>query len=45
LFAIAERRLVRPLTLPARRICHRFGLSPATAVTVAELAGFRVEGR
>jgi hypothetical protein len=44
LFAAAGRRLARPLPLPARRIHDRFGLSPATAVVTAELAGFPTEG-
>ena len=44
LFAHAERRLARPLPLPARRIRNRFGLSPAAAVITAELAGFAMEG-
>ena len=30
--------------LPARRIRDRFGLSPATAIATAELAGFPTEG-
>jgi hypothetical protein len=36
----SERRLARPLPLPARRIRDRFGLPPAVAVVTAELAGF-----
>jgi hypothetical protein len=44
LFASAERRLARPLNLPARRIRERFGLSPAAAAITAELAGFTMEG-
>ena len=44
LFAGAGRRLARPLPLPARSIRDRFGLSPATAVVTAELAGFSTEG-
>jgi hypothetical protein len=42
---IAERRYVGPLSLPARRIRERFGLSPAAAIVTAELAGFTGEGR
>ena len=44
LFTAASRRLARPLPLPARRIRDRFGLSPSTAVTTAQLAGFPMEG-
>jgi hypothetical protein len=43
LFASAERRLARPLPLLAWRIRNRFGLSPATALVTAELAGFPTE--
>ena len=35
LFASAERRLARPLNLPARRIRERFGLWAARAVEAA----------
>ena len=45
LFAAAGRRLARPLPLPVRRIRDRFGLSPATALVTAELAGFSTEAR
>jgi hypothetical protein len=45
LFVAAGRRFARPLPLPARRIRDRFGLSPATAIVTAELAGFATEGR
>jgi hypothetical protein len=44
LFTAADRRFARPLPLPARRIRDRFGLSPATAIVTAELAGFPTEG-
>ena len=40
----AERRLARPLPLPARRIRDRFGLSAAAAAITAELAGFAMGG-
>ena len=41
----AERRLARPLPLPARRIRDRFGLSAAAAAITAELAGFMTGDR
>ena len=46
LFEWAEHQLRNyRLPLPARRIRDRFGLSPATAIVTAELAGFATEGR
>jgi hypothetical protein len=42
---VAERRFSRPLSLPARRIRDRFGLSAAAAVITAELAGFTMGER
>lgn len=40
LFAAAERLRVRALPLPARRLARRLGMSSATALAVAEAAGF-----
>jgi hypothetical protein len=43
LFDHADANRVRDLPLLARRLVRRWGLSPATARNVAELAGFSVE--
>ncbi len=42
LFAAAERSRIRALPLPARRLARRLGMSPSTALMVAEAAGFLV---
>lgn len=42
LFAAAERSRVRALPLPARQLARRLGMPPATALAVAEAAGFRL---
>ena len=44
LFAAAGASLPARCRCPARRIRDRFGLSPATAIVAAELAGFLTEG-
>ena len=44
LFDAAERAHVRMLPLAARRLARRLSLPSATARTVAEAAGFAVEG-
>jgi hypothetical protein len=41
LFDHAERARIRALPLPARRLARRFGLIPATAIAVAQAAGFK----
>ena len=41
-WADQQRRIHVPLA--ARRLRQKFGLSPSTAVTTAQLAGFRMEG-
>lgn len=43
LFDHADARRVSDLPLSAKRLVRRWGLSPATARNVAELAGFPVE--
>lgn len=43
LFDYANANRVRDLPLSARRLARRWGLSPATARNVAELAGFSME--
>jgi hypothetical protein len=45
LFEAAERNRVRGLPLAARRLARRHNLPAATARTVAEAAGFALEGR
>ena len=40
LFAVAELSRVRALPLPARRLARRLGMPSATALAVAEAAGF-----
>ncbi|WP_289296357.1 hypothetical protein [uncultured Reyranella sp.] len=42
LFAAAERQRVRALPLSARRLVQRHGLPAATAVIIAESAGFQM---
>lgn len=42
LFTAAERLRIRSLPLPARRLARRLGMPPATALAVAEAAGFRL---
>lgn len=42
LFAAADRQRVRTLPLSARRLVRRHGMSAATALIVAEAAGFRL---
>jgi hypothetical protein len=44
LFEAAERARVRALPLAARRLAYRHNLPSATARTVAEAAGFALEG-
>jgi hypothetical protein len=44
LFEAAERNRVRGLPLAARRLARRHNLPAATARTVAEAAGFSLEG-
>lgn len=41
----AERARFRALPFPAKRLVRRHGLTPATALVVAELAGFSMEVR
>ena len=43
LFAAAERSRIRALPLPARRLARRLGLPSATALALAEAAGFLME--
>ena len=42
---LAEHIRLRALPWTARRLVRRHGLRAATALTVAELAGFSLEGR
>lgn len=39
-----DRARVRALPLPARRLASKLGLPPATALAVANAAGFHCEG-
>ena len=41
LFDHAENARIRALPLPARRLARRFGFLPATAMAVAQAAGFK----
>ncbi len=43
LFAWAAAQPLHPHPLVARRLSSRFGLSPALALTIAELAGLSME--
>lgn len=45
LFKHAEKVRVRSLPIAAKHLARRHGLTPATALVVAELAGFRMEVR
>ena len=45
LFKHAERVRVRSLPIAAKHLARRHGLTPATALVVAELAGFSMEVR
>lgn len=44
LFTWAASQLLHPHPLVARRLSSQFGLSPALALTIAELAGLITEG-
>jgi hypothetical protein len=43
--APTDRERVRVMPWPAKRLARRHGLRPATALVVAELAGFAMEAR
>ncbi len=43
LFEHADENRIRELPLSARRLARRWGLEPATAQIIAELAGFQPE--
>jgi hypothetical protein len=44
LFEHADRVRLRALPFPARRLASRLSVSASTALTIAELAGFKMHG-